>query len=88
MLKPGGWMLMTFFCLDDLEQLGLLGDRWTFQYEIGDARVENERYPESAVACTQAWMVEAARKVGLVEGDVILPSYQSTIACRKLEEKK
>lgn len=83
MLKPGGWMLMTFFCLDDLDHLGLLGGRWTFNHSVGPARVESPRYPESAVAYTRSWMIEAARSAGFAEADVILPSYQSTIACRK-----
>jgi SAM-dependent methyltransferase len=83
MLKPGGWMLMTFFCLEDLERLGLLDGRWTFRHPVGPARVENPRYPESAVAYSRSWMIEAARSVGFSEADVILPSHQSTIACRK-----
>jgi len=83
MLKPGGWMLMTFFCLDDLEGRGLMEGRWTFSHPLGPARVENPRYPESAVAYTRPWMIEAARSAGFAEADVILPNYQSTIACRK-----
>jgi SAM-dependent methyltransferase len=83
MLKPGGWMLMTFFCLDDLKRLDFMEGRWTFSHTVGAARVENPRYPESAVAYTGAWMIEAARSAGFAEADVILPNYQSTIACRK-----
>ncbi len=82
MLKPGGWMLMTFFCLDDLEELNLMEGRWTFRHAVGSARVENLRYPESAVAYTRSWMIEAALSAGFAEADVILPNYQSTIACR------
>lgn len=82
-LRPGGWMLMTFFCLDDLDGLGLLGGRWTFGHTLGAARVENLRYPEAAVGYTRAWMTEAAQSAGFAEADVILPSSQSTIACRK-----
>jgi SAM-dependent methyltransferase len=83
MLKPGGWMLMTFFCLDDLERLGLMGGRWTFSHPVGPAWVENPRYPESAVAYARSWMIEAARSAGFAEADVILPNYQSSIVCRK-----
>ncbi|OBA92793.1 hypothetical protein A5662_20880 [Mycobacteriaceae bacterium 1482268.1] len=83
MLKPGGWMLMTFFCLDDLARLGLIGGRWTFSHTVGPARVENPRYPEAAVAYTRSWMIEAAEAAGFAEADVILPNFQSTIACRK-----
>jgi len=74
---------MTFFCLDDLEGRGLMEGRWTFSHPLGPARVENPRYPESAVAYTRPWMIEAARSAGFAEADVILPNYQSTIACRK-----
>ena len=83
LLKPGGWMLMTFFCLDDLERLGLMGGRWTFSHPVGPARVENPRYPESAVGYPRSWMIEAAKSAGFAEADVILPNSQSTIACRK-----
>ena len=76
-------MLMTFFCLEDLDRLGLMEGRWTFRHRVGPARVENERYPEGAVAYGRDWMIEAARAAGFAEADVRLPSYQSTIACRK-----
>jgi hypothetical protein len=39
--------------------------------------------PESAVSHPRPWMIEAARSAGFAEADVILPNYQSTIACRK-----
>jgi len=83
MLKPGGWMLMTFFCLDDLERLGLMGGRWTFSHSVGAARVENADYPESAVGYTRSWMVQAAQSAGFAEANVSLPNFQSTIVCRK-----
>lgn len=81
MLRPGGVMSMTFFCLDDLEALGLLGGRWTFRHAAGAARVENQRYPESAVAYRRDWMLEEARQAGFASAEVILPAPQSTLEC-------
>jgi SAM-dependent methyltransferase len=48
-LRPGGKIFMTFFCIDDMRTLGLLGGRWTFDHRIGSAYVENIHYPEAAV---------------------------------------
>lgn len=82
-LRPGGAMLMTFFCLDDMRDQQLLGGRWTFQHSIGAAQVENPRYPESAVAYRKDWMLEAARDAGFNSCSVILPAAQSTLECIK-----
>jgi SAM-dependent methyltransferase len=82
-LRPGGSMLMTFFCMEDLKALGLLGGRWSFAHRMGQAYVENLKYPESAVAYETEWMVAAARAAGFSEARVILPWYQSTLECRK-----
>ena len=78
-LRPGGVMSMTFFCLDDLERLGLLGGRWTFQHPLGAALVESSKYPESAVAYQREWMLGAAREAGFSSAAVILPATQSTL---------
>lgn len=81
MLRPGSRMLATFFCLDDLAELEILGDRWTFQHEVGAARVENRRYPESAVAYPRAWMVQAARDAGFTRAEVLAASWHSILLC-------
>lgn len=83
MLRPGGWMLMTFFCIDDLRALGLLGGRWSFHHRRGPAWVESLAYPESAVAYEREWMLAAARDAGFAHAEVTLPSYQSTLAARR-----
>jgi SAM-dependent methyltransferase len=82
-LRPGGAMLMTFFCLDDLERLQLIGGRWTFRHRLGPSYVEDENFPESAVAYRKAWILEAARSCGFSHARVILPAYQSTLECIK-----
>jgi len=83
MLGPGGRLMATFFCLEDLKDKKLLGGRWTFEHQVGDARVENREYPESAVSYPRAWMLDAARDAGFSSADVVAPSYQSTLLCVK-----
>jgi len=82
-LRPGGSMAMTFFCLDDLRHLNLLGGRWTFSHRIGNSYVENAKYPEAAVAYERSWMEEVCRQTGYSKVETILPAYQSTIFCVK-----
>jgi SAM-dependent methyltransferase len=45
---PGGIAAHSFFLLDHLGPL--LGDRWSFEHEVGRCRVQSLRYPEAAVA--------------------------------------
>lgn len=82
-LKPGGAMCMTFFCLEDLATLGLLGDRWSFAHKIGQAYVENMSFPEAAVAYEKNFIVELAKTIGFSSAQVVLPSYQSSLLCKK-----
>ena len=81
MLRPGGRTMMTFFCLEDLEALDLLGGRWTFRHPVGPALVENAKYPESAVAYRRDWMLQAAADAGFSSAEVALPYVQSTLLC-------
>jgi len=83
MLRPGSRMMSTVFCLDDLEEQDLLGDRWTFEHQLGAARVENPRYPESAVAYPRTWMLDAARDAGFSQAEVLAASYHSILLCTK-----
>ena len=82
-LKPGGAMCMTFFCLEDLATLGMLGKRWTFRHNIGRAFVENTSFPEAAVAYHKDDLVNLAKAAGFSSVEVILPSYQSSLLCKK-----
>lgn len=59
-LRAGGVMYMTFFCLDNME----LGGRWTFQHQRGNAYIEHPRYPEAAVAYRRAFMTELVARCG------------------------
>ncbi len=77
-LKPGGAMSMSFFCVDDLEQMQLLGGRWTFRHRLGNAYVESRSFPESAVAYGKEWILEVARSYGF--SDIrIIPGTQSLL---------
>ena len=82
-LKLGGVMSMTFFCINDLERLQLLGRRWSFRHRIGPAYVEDKNFPESAVAYRKEWILEVARSYGFSDARVILPAKQSTLECVK-----
>lgn len=82
-LRSGGIMAMTFFCMDDLGKLKLLGGRWNFGHRRDAAYIENERYPEAAVAYDRAWMEQVCRDAGFNQVQTILPAYQSTIFCVK-----
>lgn len=82
-LKRGGSMCMTFFCLDDLASLGLRGSRWSFRHKIGQAYVENIAFPEAAVGYEKDFVIDLAKKLGFSTAKVVLPSYQSSLLCRK-----
>lgn len=62
LLKPGGWMAHTVFCLD--HPPATLGGRHSFAHQIGAARVESLRQPEAAVAYAKSHLFEAARTAG------------------------
>ncbi len=66
-LREGGIMYMTFFCIEYVE----LGRRWTFQHRRGNAYVESARYPEAAVAYHEAFMTELATNCGFREVTVV-----------------
>jgi SAM-dependent methyltransferase len=82
-LRPGGVMAMTFFCVEDMAQLGLLGGRWSFEHRIGNAYVETMRYPEAAVGYHKLFIEGLARAAGFSHVEVRLPSYQSTLCAVK-----
>ncbi len=82
-LRSGGIMAMTFFCMDDLRSLNLLGGRWRFEHRRDAAYIENERYPEAAVAYDKSWMEQVCREAGFSKVETILPAYQSTVLCAK-----
>lgn len=80
-LRPGGVMYMTFFCLEYVE----LGRRWTFEHRRGNAYLESEQYPEAAVAYHEAFMTELATNCGFREVTVAprVGITQSELVARK-----
>jgi SAM-dependent methyltransferase len=62
-LKNGGRMYLTFFCMEHLE----LGGRWTFQHRSGDAYIEDRQYPEAAVAYHEDFMTKLVIDCGFRE---------------------
>jgi SAM-dependent methyltransferase len=82
-LDAGGYLDMSVFCLEDMDDHGDLGGRWTFRHQLGDARVESLEYPEAAVAYGREWLVAAGKAVGFDEVSVIPgPFGQSRLLCR------
>jgi SAM-dependent methyltransferase len=68
-LRAEGIMYIDFFCIEHVE----LGQRWTFQHRLGNAYVENARYPEAAVAYHESFMTELATNCGFREVTVTPP---------------
>jgi SAM-dependent methyltransferase len=62
-LRAGGITYITFFCMEHVE----LGRRWTFPHRLGNACIENLRYPEAAVAYHEAFMTDLAKNCGFRE---------------------
>ena len=77
-LRAGGTMYMTFFCMEHLE----LGRRWTFRHRRGNAYIENPRYPEAAIAYHEAFMTELASNCGFRDVTVQRGT-PSTLVARK-----
>ena len=78
-LKPGGAMSMSFFCMDDLEAMQLLGGRWTFRHRLGSAYIENRDFPESAVAYRKEWITELTKSCGFSHVHVVSGMQQSLL---------
>lgn len=78
-LKTGGIMFMTFFCIEHVE----LGGRWTFQHRRGNAYIESMRYPEAAVAYKEMFMIDLVRKCGFREVTVTPGKGQSELVALK-----
>jgi SAM-dependent methyltransferase len=78
-LRVGGIMQMTFFCMDHVK----LGERWTFRHAQGNSYIESEKYPEAAVAYTERYIREAVSGTGFGEIVVMPRTVQSSLVARK-----
>jgi SAM-dependent methyltransferase len=82
-LRPARYMAMHCFCMDFLPPT--YGDRHTFRHSVGNAYVESLTVPEAAVAYTQEFLFNAARKAGFGSVDLVtgLEDGQPMLLCQK-----
>jgi SAM-dependent methyltransferase len=69
LLRPGGVAAHSVFCLDYPPPT--FGNRHTFQHQLGNARVESLKQPEAAVAYSEAYLTDLARRVGFAEAEIL-----------------
>jgi SAM-dependent methyltransferase len=82
-LREGKVMVMGVFCVDDIREAGLVGDRWTFRHQMGNAMVETLQYPEAAVGYSRDFLVRVAREAGFSTCEVRRGDPQSLLVCYK-----
>jgi len=70
-LKPGGFMNMSFFSFDRMAKDGLLGGRYTFKHRNFNAYVENPKYPEAAVAYENDFLCSKRQEIGFSDIQII-----------------
>ncbi|MBZ0171767.1 MAG: class I SAM-dependent methyltransferase [Phycisphaerales bacterium] len=80
-LRPGGRMQMTVFCVEHFE--GRAGGRWSFRHRRGPAYIESEKYPEAAVAYEAEHLLECCREAGLVDVELIPGDAHSLLRASK-----
>lgn len=80
-LRVGGYMQFSVFCLQHVEQGN--GSRWSFRHRRGAAYIESERYPEAAVAYHLDWLKESPLDAGFSHVEVMPSNMQTMIRCRK-----
>ena len=83
-LKPGGQVVMSFFCLDYPPPT--YGGRHTFSHMMGNAAVESLEVPEAAVAYREAFVLGLARDVGFSKAEVVgrdPEAWQRDLAAKK-----
>jgi SAM-dependent methyltransferase len=80
-LRSGGWMVGSVFCLENMA--GSLGGRWTFVHQVGNAKVETVEYPEAAVAYQDAYLKQLCEAAGFREITMVRGAEQSLLQCRK-----
>lgn len=81
-LRSGGTMQMTVFCMDLMREQRRLGGRFTFEHRIGNAYVESLQYPEAAVAFEREFLINTALAAGFSEATVI-PGGQDILRCKR-----
>lgn len=82
-LRPDGRMLMSVFCVDDVDA----GGRWTFRHRRGNAYLENASYPEAAVAYERDYLVGVGARAGFAESEVRPDGPQSVWVVTKADSR-
>jgi len=82
-LKIGGFINMSFFSFDNMREDSFLGGRHNFRYRISNAYVENQKYPESAVAYENDFICEKSKEIGFKDIKIYKWDIQSILQCRK-----
>jgi SAM-dependent methyltransferase len=78
-LKSGGLMYMTFFCIEHVS----IGERWTFRHKIGNAYVENIDLPEAAVAYSESHVKKLVQDIGFENVRINPRRLQSVLVAQK-----
>lgn len=68
-LRPGGVMMMSVFCLDYPPPT--LGSRHTFQHRMGNAFVESLTQPEAAVAYKEDFLLSLCKEAGFADVKIL-----------------
>jgi SAM-dependent methyltransferase len=80
-LRSGGYMQFSVFCIEHADLS--LGSRLSFKHRLGPAHIENEKYPEAAVAYELAWLKDTCLDAGFSHVEVLPSSGQTMMRCRK-----
>lgn len=78
-LRDNGTMVMSFFCLEYVD----LGKPWTFSHRMGNAFIDDEKYPEAAVGYSKDYMIKLAGESGFRDISVSGRPVQSFLIARK-----
>jgi SAM-dependent methyltransferase len=82
-LRPGGRMVVSCFCID--LQPSKVGVRHSFRHRVDNAYVESLAQPEAAVAYESSFLCGTARKVGFADAEVLQQpgDVQHDLVCTK-----
>lgn len=80
-LRPGGYMQFSVFCLQHVNQSP--GSRWSFRHRQGNAHIESPKYPEAAVAYDLEWLRGTSLDSGFSHVEVLPSTGQTMMRCRK-----
>ena len=67
-LRPGCFLAMSCFCSD--YPPATYGGRHTFPHRLGEAWVESRKVPEAAVAYSERFLLDQARRSGFAEAEL------------------